>query len=124
MTINATKNCIEKLIVEGANASEITEMTPAIVLTPVLLFSDHMDRACQVADHDFVDSSLKTLFENYLQDISCTKAEAQTVVSSLEQERSLTGKLAHALQVIRSVNFDWDKFPIKGIRRSSAGEEF
>jgi len=49
MTINATKNCIEKLIVEGASASEIVEMTPAIVLTRVLLFSDHMDRTCQVA---------------------------------------------------------------------------
>jgi len=48
-----------------------------------------------------------------LQDIGCTKAEAQTVVPSLEQERSLTDKLAHVLQVIRSVNFDWDKCPIK-----------
>jgi len=55
MTINATKNCIEKLIAEGASVSEITEMTPAIVLTPVLLSSDHVDRACQVADHDLVD---------------------------------------------------------------------
>jgi len=53
------------------------------------------------------------LFENYLQDIACTKAEAQTVVSRLEQERSLTVKLAYAVQVIRSVKFDWDKCPIK-----------
>jgi len=67
----------------------------------------------KLLDHDLVDSSLKTLFENYLQDIGCTKAEAQTVVPSLEQERSLTDKLAHVLQVIRSVNFDWDKCPIK-----------
>jgi len=113
MTINATKNCIEKLIVEGASASKIMQRTPAIVLTPVLLFSDHVDQAYQISEHYSVDSSLKTLFENYLQDIGCTKSEAQTVVSSLEQERSLTGKLAYALQVIRSANFDWDKRPIK-----------
>jgi len=113
MTINATKNCIEKLIVEGESASKIMQRTPAIVLTPVLLFSDHVDQAYQISEHYSVDSSLKTLFENYLQDIGCTKSEAQTVVSSLEQERSLTGKLAYALQVIRSANFDWDKRPIK-----------
>ena len=50
MTINVTENRIEKLIVEGAKASEIMEMTPAIVLTPVLLTSDHMDRAYQVVN--------------------------------------------------------------------------
>ena len=66
MTINATKNCIEMLIVEGAIASEIKEMIPAIVLTPVLLSSDHMDRAYQVAEYYSVDSSQKMLFENYL----------------------------------------------------------
>jgi len=38
------KNCIDKLIVEGAKASEIMEMTPTIVLTPVLLPSDRRDR--------------------------------------------------------------------------------
>jgi len=54
------------LIVEGAIASEIKEMIPAIVLTPVLLSSDHMDRAYQVAEYYSVDSSLKMLFENYL----------------------------------------------------------
>ena len=48
-----------------------------------------------------------------MQDIGCTKSEAQAVVLGLEQERSLIGKLAHALQVIRSVNFDWDQCPIK-----------
>jgi len=53
------------------------------------------------------------LFGNYLQDIGCTKSEAQAVVLGLEQERSLTGNLAHVLQVIRSVNFDWHKCPIK-----------
>jgi len=88
-------------------------MTPAIVLTAVLLFSGHMDQACQVDEHYSVDPSLKTLFENYLQDIGCTKSEAPTVVSSLEQERSLTGKLAYALQVIRSVKFEWDNCPTK-----------
>jgi len=106
MTTNATKNCIEKLIIEGASAAEITEMTLSIVLTPVPLFSDHVDRAYQVVENNLVDSSLKTLFENYLQDFGCTKSEAQAVVLGLEQERSLIGKLAHALQVIRSVNFD------------------
>jgi len=96
MTINATKNCIEKLIVEGASAVDITEMTLSIVLTPVPLFSDHVDRACQVVDKNLVDSSLKTLFENHLQDIGCTKSEAQAVVLGLEHERSLIGKAAHA----------------------------
>jgi len=48
-----------------------------------------------------------------LQDIGHTEFEAQTVVASLEQERSLSGRLAYALQVIRSVKFDWDKCPIK-----------
>jgi len=71
MTIKATKNCIVKLIVKGASAAEITEMTPSIVLTPVLLISDKLDQACQVVEIDIVDSSLKTLFENYLQDIIC-----------------------------------------------------
>jgi len=113
MTINATKNFIEKLRVEGASAAEITEMTLSIVLTPVPLFSDHVDRACQVVENNLVDSSLKTLFENYLQDIGCTMSEAQAVVLSLRQERSLISKPAHALQVIRSVNFDWDQCPIK-----------
>jgi len=89
MTINATKNCIDKLIVEGANASEIMEMTPAIVLTPVLLSRDYMDQAYQAVEHYSVDSSLKMLFEKYLHDIGCTEFEAQTVISSLEQERSL-----------------------------------
>jgi len=94
------------LIGEGASAAEITEMTLSIVLTPVPLFSNRVDRACQVAEKDLVDSSLKTLFENCLQDIGCTEAEAQATVSGLEKERSLTGKSAHVLQVIRSVNFD------------------
>jgi len=111
MTIKATKECIEKLVGEGASAAEITEMTLSIVLTPVPLFSNRVDRACQVAEKDLVDSSLKTLFENCLQDIGCTEAEA--AVSGLEKERSLTGKSAHALQVIRSMNFDWDKCPLK-----------
>jgi len=113
MTVKATKNCIEKLIVEGTSAAEITEMTLSIVLTPVPLFSDNVDQVCQVVESDLIDSSLKTLFENYLQDIGCTEAEVQAVVSGLEKERSLTGKSAHALQVIRSVNFDWDKSSIK-----------
>jgi len=88
-------------------------MTISIVLTPVPLFSDYVDRACQAAENDLIDSSLKTLFENYLQDIGCTESEAQAVVLGLEQEHSLTGKLAHALQVIRSVNFNWTKCPLK-----------
>jgi len=113
MTIKATKSCIVKLIVEGASAAEITEMTPCIALTPVLLISDKLDQACQVVEIDIVDSSLKMLFENYLQDIGCTEAEAQAVVSGLEKERSFTGKSAHPLQVIRNVNFDWDKCLIK-----------
>jgi len=91
MIIKATKNCIEKLIVEGASASEIMEMTLSIVLTSVPLFIDHVDRACQVDENNLVDSSLKTLFENYLQNIGCTKSEAQAVVLGLEQERSLIG---------------------------------
>ena len=33
-------------------------------------------------------------------------------MSGLEKERLLTGKSASALQVIRSMNFDWDKNPI------------
>jgi len=113
MTVKATKNCIEKLILEGASAAEITEMTLSIVLTPVPLTSDKEDQPCQVVENDSVDSSLKMLFETYLQDIGCTEAEAQAVVSDLEKERSLTGESAHALQVIRSVNFAWDKCPIK-----------
>jgi len=116
MAIKSTKNCIEKLIVEGASASEITEMTISIVLTPVPLFSGYVDRACQVAENDLIDSSLKTLFENSLQDIGCTESKAQAVVLGLEQERSLSGKLAHALQVIRSVNFDWNKCHIKVLK--------
>ena len=106
MIFKATKNCIEKLTVDGASAAQITERTPSLVLTPVPLCSDHVDQVCQVVEYDIVNSSLKTLFENYLQDIGRTKSEAQVVVLGLEQECSLTGKLAHALQVIRSVNFD------------------
>jgi len=34
-------------------------------------------------------------------------------VSGLEKERLWTDKSAYALQVIRSVNFDWEKCPIK-----------
>jgi len=34
------------------------EMTPAIVLTPVLLSSHHMDRAYQVVEYYSADSSL------------------------------------------------------------------
>jgi len=113
MTIKATKNCIEKLIAEGSSAAEITAMTLSIVLTPAPLLSDKVDQACLVVENDSTDSSLKTLFENYLQDIGCTEAEAQAVVLGLEKECLLTGKSAYALQVIRSVNFDWDKSPIK-----------
>jgi len=113
MTVKATKNCIEKLILEGESAAEITKMTLSIVLTTVPLISDKLDQACQVVEIDLVDSSLKMLFENYLQDIGCTEDEAQAVVSDLEKERLLTGKSAYALQVIRSVNFDWDKCPIR-----------
>jgi len=69
MTVKATKNCIEKLIVEGASASEITEMTLSIVLTPVPLLSGKVDQACQAVASELVDSSLRKLFENYLQDI-------------------------------------------------------
>jgi len=113
MTIKTTKNCIEKLIVEGGNASEIVAMTPSNVLTPVPLSSDYVDRPCEVAENDLINSSLKTMFEPYLQDIGCTEAEAQTVVLGLEKERLLTGQSAYTLQVIKSVNFDWDKCPIK-----------
>jgi len=113
MTAKATKNCIEKLIVEGASAAEIAEMTLSIVLTPVLLFSGNVDQACHVVGKDSVTSSLKTLFENHLQDIGCTEAEVQAVLLGLEKERLFTGKSTYALQVIRSVNFDWDKCPIK-----------
>jgi len=109
LTINTTKNRVETLIVEGANASEIIEMTPALLLTPVLLSSDHVARVYQAVEYYSANSSFQMLFENYLQDIDCTEVEAQRVVSSLEQERSLTGRLTYALQVIRSVNFDWDK---------------
>jgi len=113
ITINATKNCIDKLITEGAKASEIMEMTPAIVLTPVLLSSDHTDRIYRVVESHSADSSLKALFKNYLQDIGCTACEAQTIVSSLVQEQTLTGRLAYALQVLPSVKFDWDECPEK-----------
>jgi len=110
------KNCIEKLIVEGVNTSEIMETTPAIVLTPVLLSSDHMDRTYQVVEYYSANSILKTQFENYLQDIGCTEFEAQTVASGLEQERSLTDRLAYALQVIQRVKFDRDKRPVKVLK--------
>jgi len=118
MMVKATKNCKEKLIVEGSSASEITEMTLSIVLTPVPLFSEKVDQACQVVESDLVDSSLKKLFENYMQDIGCTEAEAQAVVLGLDKKCLLTGKSARALQVIRSVNFDWDKSPIKVLEDS------
>jgi len=72
-----------------------------------------VDQVCQIVENDSVDTSLKMLFETYLPDIVCTKSEAQAVVLGLEQECSLIGKPAHALQVIRSVNFDWDQCPIK-----------
>jgi len=101
------------LIAEGSSAAEITAMTLSIALTPVPLLSDKVDQACQVVESDLVNSSLKTLFENYLQDIGCTEVEAQAVVSGLEKERLLTGESAYALQIIRSVNFDWDKCPVK-----------
>jgi len=112
-TINATKNWVQKLIVQGANGSEIMETTPVIVLTPVLLFRDHVDRVYQVVEYYSADSSVKTLFVNYLQDTGCMEFEVQTVLSSLGQERSLTGGLAYALQVIRNVKFDWDKCSVK-----------
>jgi len=83
MTVKATKNCIEKLIAEGSSAAKITAMTLSIVLIPVPLLSDKVDQAYQAAENDSVDSSLKMLFENYLQDIGCTEAEAQAVVSGL-----------------------------------------
>ena len=113
MTINATKNCIDKLIVEGAKASEIMEMIPAIGMTPVTLPSDYMDRIYRVVEPYPVDSSLKTSFENYLQDIGSTECEAQIIVSSVVQEQTLTGRLAYALQVLHSVKFDWDECPVK-----------
>ena len=113
MTINATANCLDKLIVEGAKASEIMEMIPAIVLTPLPLPSDYMDRIYRVVEPYSVDSSLKTSFENYLQDIGCTEREAHIIVSSLVQEQTLTDRLAYALQVLRSVKFDWDECPVK-----------
>ena len=113
MTINATKNCIDKLIVEGAKVSEIMEMTPVIVLTPVLLPGDYMDRIYRVVELYSVDSSLKASFKDYFQDIGCTECEAQIIVSSLVNEQTVTGRLAHALQVLRSVKFDWDECPVK-----------
>ena len=113
MTINAMKNCIDKLIDEGTKASEIMEMTPAIVLTPVLLPSDRIDRIHRGIEPYSVDSSLKTSFENYLQDIGSAKYEAQTIISSLLQEQTLTGRAAYALQVLQSVKFDWEECPVK-----------
>jgi len=109
MAVKATKTCVEMLIAKGISASEITAGTPAVVLTSAQLCSDKMDQACQVSEIDLTDSSLKTSFLNCLQDIVCTETEAKTVVSDLEAESLLTDKAACALQVIRSVNFDWNQ---------------
>ena len=47
------------MTVDGASAAQITERTPSIVLTPVPLYSDHVDQVCQAVVYDIVDSSLK-----------------------------------------------------------------
>jgi len=71
-----------------------------------------VDQACQVVEADLPNSSLKTSFLNCLQDLGCIETEAKTVMSGLEAESLLSDKAACALQVIRSVNFDWNQCPI------------
>ena len=96
MAVQTTKYCVEKLIAEGLSASEITVMTPTVVLTPAQPHSDKVDQACQVAETDLTESNLKDSFLNCLQDFSCTETEAKTVVSGLETESLLTDKAACA----------------------------
>jgi len=112
MAVKATRTCVEKLLVEGISASEIVEMIPTVVLTSAQICSDKVDQACQVVEADLADSNLKISFLNYLQDIGCTEAEAKTVVSGLEAESLLTDKAVCALEVIRSVSFDWRQCPL------------
>jgi len=112
MAVKITENCVEKCIAEGLSASEFLIMTPTVVLTPVQLRSDKVDQACEVVETELPDASLKISFLNCLQDLGCTETEAKTVVSGLEAESLLTDKEACALQVIRSVNFDWNQCPI------------
>jgi len=66
MTVKTTKSCVEKLIAEGLNVSEITVLTPLVISTSTQLHSDEVDQAFQVVETDLAGLSLKTLFENYL----------------------------------------------------------
>jgi len=59
-----------------------------------------------------------------LQDIGSTKYEAQTIISSLLQEQTLTGRAAHVLQVHQSVKFDWEECPVKVMEDHLREKEF
>jgi len=61
--------------------SEISGITPTVVLTSVQLRSDKVDQACQVVETKLADSSLKISFLNCLQDLGYTETEAKTVVT-------------------------------------------
>ena len=74
---------------------------------------DHTDWVFRVVEPHSPSPSLKTLPQNYLQDIGLTESEAQVIVLNLVQEQTLTGRLAYALQVLRSVKFDWEEYPVK-----------
>ena len=67
---------------------------------PEVNSGDQADSAYQDRKVAYIDSSLKTLILNCLQDIGYTKAEAQAVVLGHEKECLLTGKSAYASQVI------------------------
>ena len=112
MAVKVTRTGVEKLLMEGISTSEIAEMIPTAVLTSAQIRNDKVDQVCQVIEADLADSSLKISILNCLQDIGYTEAEAKTVVLGLEAESLLTDKAACALQVIRSVSFDWRQCPI------------
>jgi len=61
---------------------------------------------------------------NCLQYIGYAEAEVKTVVSDLEAKSLLTDKTACALQVIRSVSFDWSQCSIDCVASSSLGEQY
>ena len=75
------------MIADALSASEITVITPTVVLTPAQLRSDKVDQACQVVETELTEPNLKISFLNCLQDLGCTETEAKTVVSGLEAER-------------------------------------
>jgi len=109
MSVKATKNCVESLIANGVDVSDVVVLTPIVWLDTDCPQSFQRNFASQV---ETTRSSAENWFASFLKCIDVTETELEAMSTESEEDELLFDQIDCILQVIKSVRFDLPQCPI------------